>query len=142
MSARLRAVEARRPVSSDEGRHPRGAAAGSAKFATPVATNVIDRPRVFDRFDGRPDLGTVLVAAPAGWGKTLAVGSWIAAGADGCPVVWVSLDRTDDDERPFWRAVATALLDAADESAAPALRRVASSDGTDLLGPLLSLIHI
>src|SRR5690242_17883775 len=61
VSARLRAVEARRPVSSDEGRHPRGAAAGSAKFATPVATNVIDRPRVFDRFDGRPDLGTVLV---------------------------------------------------------------------------------
>ena len=128
-------------MSGDEGREPPGSAAGSAKFATPVATNVIQRPRVFGRFDARPDLGTVLVAAPAGWGKTLAVGSWIAAGADGRHAVWVSLDRTDDEERSFWRTVATALLDAADESERPALREVASSDGPDLLGPLLAAVR-
>ena len=141
MSARLRAVEARRRVSSDEGRTPPVAAAGPAKFATPVATNVIDRPRVFGRFDGRPDLGTVLVAAPAGWGKTLAVGSWIAAGADGCRAAWVSLDRTDDEERAFWRTVATALLGVADESERAALRQVASSDGDDLPGLVVAAVR-
>lgn len=103
-----------------------------AKFDVPVATHVIDRPRLFTRLSRSADVGTALVAATAGWGKTLLVASWIAARADDLCTVWVSLDRDDDDERAFWRTVATALLDVADEPGRQALRRVACPDEAEL----------
>ena len=39
----------------------------------------------------------VLVSAPAGFGKTIAVTQWAASMAEDRPFAWVSLDRGDDD---------------------------------------------
>src|SRR5262249_21987275 len=48
-----------------------------------------------------------LLAAPAGFGKTIALRSW--AQRLHLPVAWVSLDASDNDPAQFWRYVLTAL---------------------------------
>ena len=94
------------------------------KFSAPVAAQVIDRPRLRARLTDGWEAGTTLLAATAGWGKTLLVSSWIAAGDAGPAVAWVTLDGGDDDERAFWRTLAAALLAVADEAASDDLRRL------------------
>lgn len=73
----------------------------------------------------------LLVAAPAGWGKTSLLGDWAAAQRDaGTVVAWVSLDEHDDDTVRFWSYVVTALIDASpDLTEAPIHALAASSDG-------------
>src|SRR4051794_5297359 len=102
------------------------------KFSVPVATHVVDRPRLDSRLAHGVGVGTVLVAAPAGWGKTLLAASCVEAGLDDRSWVWVSLDPDDDDEHAFWRTLATALLDVADETTREALRRVTVAGGANL----------
>jgi LuxR family maltose regulon positive regulatory protein len=51
----------------------------------------------------------VLVQAPAGYGKTIAVAQWRGAAIQGRPFAWVSLDRGDDDPAHLWWHVACAL---------------------------------
>ena len=50
-----------------------------------------------------------VVVAPAGWGKTTLLSQWAHDLQQGCAVVWVSLDETDDDPVRFWSYVLTAL---------------------------------
>lgn len=95
-----------------------------AKFAVPVATHVVARPRLHAALSAGLASPVTLLAATAGWGKTLLVGSWIAGGADGRPVAWVSLDPADDDVRTFWSTLAAAIIPAAGAPAADALRRL------------------
>jgi LuxR family maltose regulon positive regulatory protein len=112
----------------------------TATTETTNASHVIDRPRLLSRLTRGAEAGTVLVAATAGWGKTLLVASWISAGADDRLTVRVSLDRADD-ERVFWRTVATALLDVADEPARHLLRRMACADTADLPSLLVAAVR-
>jgi LuxR family transcriptional regulator, maltose regulon positive regulatory protein len=124
-----------------------------AKFAVPVATHVVPRPRLHARLDAGIADGVVLVAAGPGWGKSLLVGSWAAAGAGGRGVAWVSLDAGDDEPRAFWRTVTKALARVAGDRAAPALARLISTaaelpgdlvralDGTDPLVVVLDNLH-
>ncbi len=52
----------------------------------------------------------VLVAAPPGFGKTIAVTQWAASMAEDRPFAWVSLDRGDDDDPArLWLHVVSAL---------------------------------
>jgi LuxR family maltose regulon positive regulatory protein len=113
--------------------HPGQMSAGSlldapAKFAAPVATHVVARQRLHERLTEGLECPITLIAATAGWGKTLLAGSWVAAGAGGRASAWISLDPGDDDERTFWRAAATALMPVAGAAAADDLRRMASAD--------------
>jgi LuxR family transcriptional regulator, maltose regulon positive regulatory protein len=50
-----------------------------------------------------------LVCAPAGWGKSILLGEWHAAGEETRPFAWVSLDAGDDDPVRFWSYVIAAL---------------------------------
>lgn len=81
---------------------------------------VVDRPGLRDLLDAArepAELGrVVLVCAPAGHGKTVAVADWCAATPD-LPTAWVSLDPSDRDEAPWWSSVLAAL---AASPAAPA----------------------
>src|SRR5258707_13873892 len=80
------------------------------KFAVPRAPPAaIVRPRLLAALDAGAQRALTLVAAPAGAGKSALVGSWVHAGRAPGPVAWLSLDETDADRRPFWRAVAGAL---------------------------------
>ena len=110
-----------------------------AKFAIPVATHVVERPRLLARVAAGVSDGVTVIAAAAGWGKSLLVGSWAAGGADGRRVAWVNLDPGDDDVRSFWATTAAALaIVARDGAAAEALARLAAAPvGDELPGDLV-----
>ena len=69
----------------------------------------------------------IVLAAPAGYGKTTALRQWAAAG--GRPVGWVSLDASDDDPARLAGHVATALQAVPMPAAtADRLARIADTD--------------
>jgi LuxR family maltose regulon positive regulatory protein len=56
------------------------------------------------------DRKLIVISAPAGYGKSTLLSSWVAASADTArPVAWLSLDSRDDDPARFWRYFVTAL---------------------------------
>ncbi|MGD9573338.1 MAG: hypothetical protein AB7V62_15760 [Thermoleophilia bacterium] len=61
------------------------------------------------RIDAAPGARLILVAAPAGWGKTTALADWQRRARPGGDVAWVALDALDDDPVQFWSYVAEAL---------------------------------
>ncbi|PVZ05400.1 LuxR C-terminal-related transcriptional regulator [Actinomycetospora cinnamomea] len=96
-----------------------------AEHAAPVATHVVERPRLHALLDRAvADAAVTLVVGPAGWGKTLLVGSWLASGAGGRQPAWVTLGPGHDDPRTFWTALARAVGPGAGPAATAALRRL------------------
>jgi LuxR family transcriptional regulator, maltose regulon positive regulatory protein len=67
----------------------------------------VPRPRLVSRLDEGLARGLVLVCAPAGYGKTVALADW--ARRSGRPVAWLSLDAGDNDPVRFWRHVVAAV---------------------------------
>ena len=67
------------------------------------------RGRLHETLDEGTQRALTLISAPPGAGKTVLLGSWIAAGGPPGPVAWLSLDPADADRRRFWRAVLEAL---------------------------------
>src|ERR1044072_1936642 len=96
---------------------------GVRKSSPPMANHVVAREALNALLTEKIDAPVTLVAATAGWGKTLLAASWIEAGAAGRAVAWLSLDRTDDAPQVFWRAVAAALTPAVGNHAEE-LRRI------------------
>ncbi len=68
---------------------------------------LVPRPRLAARLDEGLDRGLVLVAAPAGYGKSVLLSEWARAKAQ--PVAWLSLDGGDNDPVRFWRHVLAAV---------------------------------
>ena len=68
---------------------------------------LVARPRLAARLDEALDHGLVLIAAPAGYGKSVLLSEWARAQAQ--PVAWLSLDGRDNDPVRFWRHVLAAL---------------------------------
>ncbi len=78
----------------------------------PHPPEIVERPRVRRALDD-PGAATgscpvVLVSAPAGHGKTVAVADWVRA-TPAVPTAWLSLDASDRDETRWWRSVISAL---------------------------------
>lgn len=77
------------------------------KLVTPIArSGAIERRRLTDRLAG--DAPLTLVSAPAGFGKTTIIASWLARRVP-APYAWVSLDADDSEPSRFWRAAFAAL---------------------------------
>ena len=66
----------------------------------------VDRPRLRALLEGSPEARLVLVAAPAGFGKSTLLASWLRA-AD-VRSAWLALDARDDDAVRFARSLAAA----------------------------------
>ena len=49
------------------------------------------------------------MSAPAGFGKTTLLASWLGPPTGDRRVAWLSLDASDDDPVSFWTGVVTAL---------------------------------
>ncbi|MHC1558942.1 LuxR C-terminal-related transcriptional regulator [Actinomycetospora sp. C-140] len=84
-----------------------------AKTAVPHApAQLVDRPALREALDvrgsGGPSRPVLLVSAPAGYGKTATVASWVRARPH-VDTAWVSLDAADRDEVTFWTSVVAAL---------------------------------
>ena len=60
-----------------------------------LTKGLVDRPRLVERLERGRDRPLTLVVAPAGYGKTTLVSSWLA-NCD-CPSAWLSLDEDNND---------------------------------------------
>jgi len=107
---------------------PRGRTFGSpieAKLHGPTARREwVPRPELVGYLAG-VTARLVLVAAPAGFGKTTLVAQWRLSPAESRPFAWVSLDPGDHDPGRLWWHVVSAL-----DRACPAF------DGDHILGAL------
>ena len=78
------------------------------KLFTPrVPAEVIPRPRLLARLNEGLQRPLILIAAPAGFGKTTLLSQWLAQ--TGLPTAWLSLDERDNDPIRFWAYVIAAL---------------------------------
>jgi LuxR family maltose regulon positive regulatory protein len=78
------------------------------KFFIPhIRSKQIARPRLSDMITGGLDRALILVSAPAGYGKTTLVSSWLKEKQ--IPSAWLSLDGGDNDPIRFLRYLLAAL---------------------------------
>ena len=106
-SGRRSAGERRRAAPSRSYAH-RMAVLGTKVRVPVLRRDLVARPRLMERLHEGPRL--VLVSAPAGFGKTTALGQGLAriAGTQG-RVAWLSLDEDDNDPRRFLEHLVAAL---------------------------------
>ena len=79
-------------------------------YAPRVQAALVARPRLLDAMREGMDRKLTVVVAPAGFGKTTLLASWLAdAAGPGPSVGWVSLDATENDPQLFWSYVIRAL---------------------------------
>ena len=84
-------------------------------------TQTLGRPRLDELLVRGWDATLLLVSAPAGFGKTTLLGTWLATGGHDRPTAWVSLDERDADASSFWTYVLLAVDRAAPGTATAAL---------------------
>jgi LuxR family maltose regulon positive regulatory protein len=65
----------------------------------PVPRDYVHRPRLLEYLDKRRERPLTLVSAPAGYGKSVLISSWLET--CGSPGAWFSLDEQDNDLRQF-----------------------------------------
>jgi LuxR family maltose regulon positive regulatory protein len=77
---------------------------------------LVARPRLLDALEQGAAPKLILVAAPAGFGKTTLLADWLAASTpSGTGVAWVQLDPNDNDPVRFWSYVVAAIRTVAAE---------------------------
>ncbi len=102
----------RQPVYESSESRPADGASRSllilTKLNPPRATGrTVARPRLYRWLDEAAELAVVLVSAPAGFGKSTLVASWLEQ--SGRPFAWLSLDEDARDPRLFLRYLFAAL---------------------------------
>lgn len=81
----------------------------------------------------------VVMAAPAGFGKTTLLSEWARTQKD--PVALVSLEKSEDTPAVFWSYVLTAIGSVTGGCGRTALQQIASSDGGSMETVLIGLIN-
>ncbi|MFJ8962664.1 LuxR C-terminal-related transcriptional regulator [Lentzea sp. NPDC102401] len=92
----------------------------------PPGAATIRRERLLDRLALVAGRTLTLVVAPAGWGKSTLACHLV--GAADVPLVWLSLDRGDNDPRRFWRCLLSTASSAIPDVATAALRYLELGD--------------
>ncbi|GEL23661.1 LuxR family transcriptional regulator [Pseudonocardia sulfidoxydans NBRC 16205] len=83
------------------------------KIVVPTSRGaVVPRPRLFRLLEDGSRYPLVTVVAPAGWGKTTLLSTWLQQPADDRVVAWLSVDGEDDDPVRFWSHVITTMAHA------------------------------
>src|SRR5690348_11714938 len=93
------------------------------------------------RADGGVGPRLVLVAAPAGFGKTTLLAQWLAAEKSQRRVAWLALDAGDADLRQFLTHLAAAIKTAEPEAGVDALALLEAGGTTSADAVLVSLIN-
>jgi LuxR family maltose regulon positive regulatory protein len=126
---------------SVQGKAPPAAPAGllETKLHPPLArAQAVVRDRLLDRLRPEPGVKLLLVAAPAGCGKTTLLGMWRELESERRPVAWVTLDEGDDDAVVLWSHVLEALRRVCPEIDVPAVpEHMAAARVLDALLPRL-----
>lgn len=76
-------------------------------YAPPIRSNQVVRPRLINLINHGLDRSLVLISAPAGYGKTTLVSSWLKDIQ--VPSTWLSLDEDDNDPIRFLQNFLAAL---------------------------------
>ena len=76
-------------------------------FIPCVRLRLVSRPRLAERLDGCLSRQLALVSAPAGFGKTTLVSTWVQGVR--VPAAWLSLDEADNDPTRFFRYLIAAF---------------------------------
>src|SRR5918996_3952546 len=112
----------------------------ATKFVIPrVRPGALRRSRLTEALDGSVARDLVLIATPAGFGKTTLVADW-ARGSD-APVAWLSLDDDDNDPVRFWRYVIEALDRVVDGLGARLLPLLTGSSVRSTQGAVSALVN-
>ncbi|MFI0418780.1 LuxR C-terminal-related transcriptional regulator [Spongiactinospora sp. 9N601] len=90
---------------------------------------VVARPRLFHELDDAVGGSVCTVVAPAGWGKTVLLGSWVERRAADRPIGWLSVGPEENDAAPFWNYLLAALRAAVDEDTCPPLFSLSAPRG-------------
>jgi LuxR family maltose regulon positive regulatory protein len=110
------------------------------KLHAPAArTEWVQRAELIARLAGA-NAKLVLVAAPAGFGKTTLVAQWQLSPAESRPFAWMSLDPGDNDPGRLWRHVAYALQRACPQFSADDVLALVRGQPPDFAGTLLPLL--
>src|SRR3954454_11981726 len=96
-------------------------------YVPPARPGLVTRPRLLGRLEGGATRRLTVVSAPAGFGKTTLVASWLAQPKDDRAVAWLSLDAADADPSRFWMGVAASLRGASSRRDARPQGQVPSS---------------
>jgi LuxR family transcriptional regulator, maltose regulon positive regulatory protein len=104
---------------------------------------LVQRPRLTDRMRADGDEGPrlVLVAAPAGFGKTTLLAQWLAAESSQRRVAWLALDPGDADLRLFLTHLVAAIQTVEPEAGVDALALLEAGASTPHEAVLVSLIN-
>lgn len=87
---------------------------GTKLSAPQLRGTLVPRQRLTALMDAGAEASLTLVSAPAGFGKTTILASWLARASDEPrTVAFVSLDESDSHAASFWLYVVTALNSAA-----------------------------
>ena len=90
--------------------------------------DVVPRPRLAGLLERARGAPVTLVSAPAGFGKTSLLATWLSAGDR--PVAWVSLDERDRQPATYWTYVLLALDRAVPGAGAAALTLLESGQAS------------
>jgi len=88
---------------------------GAAPDDVPPAPDALVRRRLHEAFDRCRGGDLLVVAGPAGSGKTTALATWAAGIAGGARIAWLALDPLDADPAAFWASLITAVRRAVGE---------------------------
>ena len=104
---------------------------------------LVARERITDqlRVGGGEGPRLVLIAAPAGFGKTTLLAQWLAADGSQCRVAWLGLDPGDADVRQFLTHLVAAIQIAEPEVGVDALALLEAGGPTPPEAVLVSLIN-
>jgi LuxR family maltose regulon positive regulatory protein len=106
-------------------------------LAPRLRADMVARPRIQEALE-RDDVVLTLVAAPPGYGKTVAVRTWQERNAG--DVAWVTLDVADNDPLRFWTYVAMAIDRVRGGLGRGALQRL-KTPGHDLESAVIELVN-
>lgn len=73
------------------------------KFYIPTfRTGLVKRKRLLDRLKQNKNCKVIMITAPAGYGKTALISSYLNHSENKSKVTWITLDNDDNDEELFW----------------------------------------
>lgn len=93
-------------------------------YMPPPRPKLVARPRLHRRLDASLHHKLTLISAPAGFGKTTLLSTWLAERAQ--PAAWLSLDKEENDPAHFLRYLIAALQTVVPELGARALASLQS----------------
>jgi LuxR family maltose regulon positive regulatory protein len=113
------------------------------KCCVPVTSHpLIVRSQLMTLLDTARHYPLTLVSAPAGFGKTLLLTSWLQSqSAENSLAAWLSLNEHDNSPLRFWRYVLLALNQGSSDSCTPTLTLFHSSQDPPLESVITTLLN-